>query len=193
MGLVRKAALALTFFAIASGVGTYMTFANAGPAGPDPKVVIGVLYLNLTLLLMLGALVAQRLVGLWVQRRQGLAGSQLHARLVMLFSVVAVTPTIVVAVFSVLLFDFGIRSWFSERIGTAVDASQAVAEAYLKEHRQNIRGDVLAMANDLNRDVSILLSRPKHLGQVIRAQAAIRNLAEVVVFEGSGRFWRVPA
>ena len=187
VGVVRKAALILTLLATASGIGTYATLANAGPTGPDPKVVLGLLYLNLGLLLILGALVAQRLVALWFQRRKGLAGSQLHIRLVMLFSVVAVTPTIVVVVFSVLLFDFGIRSWFSERIGSAVDASHAVAEAYLAEHRENIRGDVLAMANDLNRDVSILLSNPNHLNKVIRAQAAIRNLSEVVVFEGSGK------
>ena len=187
VGFLRKAAYALTFLAIASGVGSYMTFANAGPAGPDPEVVLGLLYLNLSLLLALGALVAHRLVNLWVERRQGLAGSRLHGRLVLLFSVVAVTPTIVVVVFSVLLFDFGIRSWFSERIGTAVRGSQAVAVAYLEEHRRNILGDALAMANDLNRDAAILLSRPKRLGQILRAQAAIRNLSEVVVFEESGK------
>jgi two-component system, NtrC family, nitrogen regulation sensor histidine kinase NtrY len=187
VGFLRKAAYALTLLAIASGVGTYTTFANAGPAGPDPEVVLGLLYLNLSLLLGLGALVAHRLVNLWVERRQGLAGSRLHGRLVLLFSVVAVTPTIVVVVFSVLLFDFGIRSWFSERIGTAVRGSQAVAVAYLEEHRRNILGDALAMAKDLNRDASRLMSRPQRLGQILRAQAAIRNLSEVVVFEESGK------
>ena len=187
VGFLRKAAYALTLLAIASGVGSYTTFANAGPAGPDPEVVLGLLYLNLSLLLALGALVAHRLVNLWVERRQGLAGSRLHGRLVLLFSVVAVTPTIVVVVFSVLMFDFGIRSWFSERIGTAVRGSQAVAEAYLEEHRRNILGDALAMAKDLNRDAAILLSRPQRLGQILRAQAAIRNLSEVVVFEESGK------
>ena len=187
VGFLRKAAYALTLSAIASGVGSYTTFANAGPAGPDPEVVLGLLYLNLSLLLALGALVAHRLVNLWVERRQGLAGSRLHGRLVLLFSVVAVTPTIVVVVFSVLLFDFGIRSWFSERIGTAVRGSQAVAEAYLEEHRRNILGDALAMAKDLNRDAAMLLSRPQRLGQILRAQAAIRNLSEVVVFEESGK------
>ncbi len=187
VGLLRKAAYALTLLAIASGIGSYTTFANAGPAGPDPQVVLGLLYLNLSLLMVLVALVAHRLVNLWSQRRQGLAGSRLHGRLVMLFSVVAVTPTIVVAVFSVLLFDFGIRSWFSERIGTAVRGSQAVAEAYLEEHRRNILGDALAMARDLNRNSAILLSQPQRLAQVLRAQAAIRNLSEVVVFEGAGK------
>jgi two-component system nitrogen regulation sensor histidine kinase NtrY len=187
VGLLRKAAYVLTFLAIVSGIGSYITFANAGPAGPDAQVVLGLLYLNLSLLLALAGLVAHRLVDIWSRRRRGLAGSQLHGRLVTLFSVVAVIPTIVVVVFSVLLFDFGIRSWFSERIGTAVQGSQAVAEAYLEEHRRNILGDALAMARDLNRDSAILLSRPHRLGNMLRAQAAIRNLSEVVVFEGAGK------
>ena len=185
--LAKKLFLAFTVLAIGSGIGTYTVFAKAGAAGPNPNLVIAFLYLNLVLMLVIGVLVAYRLVRLWSQRRQGLAGTQLHTRLVMLFSFVAVIPTIVVAVFSVLLFDFGMRSWFSERIGTAVDASQVVAESYLEEHRQNIRGDALAMANDLNRDASVLNVSPKKLAKVITAQATIRDLAEVVVFESSGK------
>ena len=185
--LPRKLFITFTVLAIGSGIATYTVFARAGVAGPDPNLVIAFLYLNLTLMLVIGVLVAHRLVRLWSRRRQGVAGTQLHTRLVMLFSFVAVIPTIVVAVFSVLLFDFGMRSWFSERIGTAVDASQVVAESYLEEHRQNIRGDALAMANDLNRDASVLNISPKKLMKVITAQATIRNLTEVVVFESSGK------
>ena len=137
-------------------------------------------------MIVIGLLVSKRLLRIWSQRRQGLAGSQLHTRMVVLFSVVAVIPTIVVALFSVFLFDFGIRSWFTERIGAAVDSSQAVAEAYLEEHRRNITGDALAMAFDLNRQAPFLMARPKQLAKFIQAQAAIRNLTEAVVFETSG-------
>ena len=185
--LPRKLFLTLTVLAIGSGVATFIVFVRAGAEGPDPNLVIACLYLNLTLMLVIGVLVAHRLVRLWSRRRQGVAGTQLHTRLVMLFSFVAVIPTIVVAIFSVLLFDFGMRSWFSERIGTAVDASQLVAESYLEEHQQNIRGDALAMANDLNRDASVLNVSPKKLMKVITAQATVRNLTEVVVFESSGK------
>ena len=191
--LSRKLFVVIAILVLCSGLGTYTVFAQADAAGPDPKLVIACLYINLGLMLILGVLIAQRLVRLWGRRRQGLAGSQLHTRLVMLFSVVAVIPTIVVVVFSVVLFDFGIRSWFSERIGTAVDASQVVAEAYLEEHRQNIRGDALAMANDLNQNVSVLLNRPLKLAKVIRAQATIRNLRKPRPHSyhcsGNGRRW----
>ncbi|MEC7805897.1 MAG: PAS domain-containing sensor histidine kinase [Pseudomonadota bacterium] len=182
----RKTVVVLAVFALFSGIGTYAVFAKAGATGPDPDIVLGFMYLNLGLLLIIGLLVSKRLFRIWSQRRQGLAGSQLHTRLVMLFSVIAVIPTIVVAVFSVVLFDFGIRSWFTERIGAAVDASQAVAAAYLEEHRQNITGDALAMAIDLNRQAPFLMARPKQLMKFVQAQAAIRNLTEVVVFETSG-------
>lgn len=183
----RKLVLALTILALISGIGTYAIFAKAGASGPDPNVVLAFMYINLGLLLILGLLVSYRLGRLWLRRRQGLAGSQLHVRLVMLFSVVAVIPTLVVAIFSIVLFDFGIRSWFTERIGAAVDSSQVVAESYLEEHRQNIRGDALAMANDLNRQASLLMARPKQLNKLIRAQAAIRNLTEAVVFNSTGK------
>ena len=183
----RKTVMVLAVFALFSGIGTYTVFAKDGATGPNPDIVLGFMYLNLGLLLIIGLLVSKRLFRIWSQRRQGLAGSQLHTRLVMLFSVIAVIPTIVVAVFSVVLFDFGIRSWFTERIGAAVDASQAVAAAYLEEHRQNITGDALAMAIDLNRQAPFLMARPKQLMKFVQAQAAIRNLTEVVVFETSGK------
>ena len=108
--LSKKLFLTLTVLAIGSGVATFIVFVRAGAEGPDPNLVIAFLYLNLTLMLVIGVLVAHRLVRLWSRRRQGVAGTQLHTRLVMLFSFVAVIPTIVVAVFAVLLFDVGMRS-----------------------------------------------------------------------------------
>lgn len=187
VGFERKAAYILAAAAIVAGLGTYAVFARAGAAGPDPNVVLGILYLDFSLLLLLGVLVAYRMARLWVERRQGLAGSRLHVRLVVMFSLLTVAPTILVSVFSLVMFDFGIRSWFSERVSTAVTGSVAVAERYLEEHRQVIRGDVLAMANDINREAPFLVNNPARFSQVLRAQAALRNLTEAVVFDNTGR------
>ena len=187
IGFERKAAYVLAALAIVAGLGTYGVFTRAGPAGPAPDVVLGILYADFSLLLLLGILVAYRLARLWVERRQGLAGSRLHVRLVVMFSVLTVAPTILVSVFSLVMFDFGIRSWFSERVSTAVTGSVAVAERYLEEHRQVIRGDVLAMANDINRDAPFLVNNPSRFSQVLRAQASLRNLTEAVAFDSTGR------
>lgn len=185
VGLGRKLAYALTAAAIASGIATYAAITESGPlGGSDPTTVIILLNLDLVLMLLLGAFVARRIVGVWTERRSGAAGARLHVRLVVLFSVVAVTPTIMMAIFSVLFFNVGVQAWFSERVRTALQESQAVAKAYLEEHQQIIGGDALAMANDINRAG---LRSPARLNQLVATQAAIRALPEAVVFDEAGR------
>src|SRR5437660_6028962 len=187
IGLGRKLAIALAIPALASGVATYLALTGAPPFGPHPNAVLSLLNLDLVLLLALAAVVVKRLIEVWAERRRGLAGSRLQIRLVVLFSLIAVTPTIIVAVFSYLFFSFGVESWFSDRVRTAISESLAVAEAYLHEHQQAIRADVLAMANDLNRDAMKLSLNPQHLEQVVSAQAALRGLSEAVVLDRNGR------
>jgi len=187
VALRRNIAIALAMAALASGIATYLALTESPPFGPDPSAVLSLLNLDLVLLLLLGAVVAWRLVEVWAERRRGLAGSRLQIRLVLLFSLISVMPTIIVAVFSYLFFNFGVESWFSDRVRTAVSESLAVAEAYLHEHQQAIRADVLAMANDLNRDAMKLSLNPQHLEQVVSAQAALRGLSEAVVLDRNGR------
>jgi two-component system nitrogen regulation sensor histidine kinase NtrY len=151
IGLWRKIAITLAAAALASGIATYLALTGAPPFGPRPNVVLTLLNLDLILLLALAALVAKRLVEVWAERRRGLAGSRLQVRLVGLFSLIAVLPTIIVAVFSYLFFSFGIEAWFSDKVSTAISESVAVADAYVKEHQQAIRADALAMATDLDR------------------------------------------
>jgi two-component system nitrogen regulation sensor histidine kinase NtrY len=185
VGLGRKLTVFLALAALASGFATYAAVTGVPPFGPGG--VLFLLNLNLVLVLVLGALVAKQLVQVWAQRRRGLAGSRLHVRLVVLFSLVAVTPTIIVAIFSFLFFTYGVESWFSERVRTALSESQAVAEAYLREHQQVLRGDVLAMAADLNREALVLGFSPERLNQFVAAQAALRSLNEAIVIDRAGR------
>src|SRR3954451_20681306 len=154
VGLGRKIAVMLAAAALASGIATYLALTGAPPFGPGPGPVLILLNLDLILLLALASLVAKRLVEVWLERRRGLAGSRLQVRLVGLFSLIAVTPTIIVAVFSYLFFTFGVESWFSDKVRTAISESVEVADAYVKEHQQAIRADVLGMASDLNRNAS---------------------------------------
>ncbi|HYN39048.1 MAG TPA: HAMP domain-containing protein, partial [Rhodospirillales bacterium] len=186
-GLDRKLAIVVVLAAVVSGVVTVIAWTGSAEFGPDPDVVIVLLYLDTVLLLLLGAIVVRQLVRVWAERRRGLAGSGLHVRIVILFSLVAVTPAILVAVFSALFLNFGIQAWFSERVRTAVEASSAVAQAYLGEHRQSIRAEAFAMANDLNRDASALMRNPSAFDELLGVQAALRSLSEAVVVDGSGR------
>ena len=68
------------------------------------------------------------------------------------------------------------ETWFSERVRTAVNASSVVAQSYLKEHQQNIRGIALAMANDLNRAAPRLRQDPGLVANVVTTLAEVRGL-----------------
>ncbi len=187
VGLAGKLAVALAVAAIGAGFATYGALTATPPFGNDPNTVSLLLTLDLALLLLLGAIVARRIVALWIERRRGLAGSRLHVRVVATFSLLAVMPAIIVAAFSAIFFYVGVQSWFSERVRTAIVESRAVAQAYLHEHQQVIRADALAMANDLNREAARLLTDPGRFAQVVATQAALRALTEAIVFDGSGR------
>src|SRR5580698_6327715 len=187
IALSRKMAIALASAALASGIATYLALTGAPPFGPRPAVVLSLLNLDLVLLLLLAALVAKRLVEVWAERRRGLAGSRLQVRLVGLFSLIAVLPTIIVAVFSYLFFSFGIESWFSDKVRTAISESVEVADAYVKEHQQAIRADALGMANSLNQYAATMIISPQDLVQALTIQASMRGLTEAAVLDGKGR------
>ncbi len=110
----------------------------------------------------------------------------MQVRLVGLFSLIAVLPTIIVAVFSYLFFSFGVESWFSDKVRTAISESVAVADAYVKEHQQAIRADALAMAADLDRSAATFQLNPQYLPPVLTAQAAMRGLTEAAVLDRRG-------
>lgn len=186
-GIERKLAFAVVLAALISGTVTVFSWTGAADFGPDPNTVVVLLYLDTILLLLLGAIVVRQLMRVWAERRRGLAGSGLHVRIVILFSLVAVTPAILVAVFSALFLNFGIQAWFSERVRTAVESSSAVARAYLGEHRQSIRAEAFAMANDLNREAATLMRNPEIFEQLLAAQAGVRSLSEATVIDGNGR------
>ena len=115
VSLTRKLSIALAAAAIVSGIATYGAMTGSAPFGSNASNVLILLNIDLVLLLLLGAVVAVRLVRLWLERRRGSAGSQLHSRLVALFSLVSVTPAIVVAIFSALFLNFGLQAWFSKQ------------------------------------------------------------------------------
>ncbi len=184
--IAGKLAMGLTVAATASGLATYLQL-SSGQISQRPGTVLVLLYVDLVLLLLLAVLVARRIVQLWAERRRGSAGAKLHVRLVVLFSSLAALPAIVVAGFSVVFFELGLQAWFSDRVRSALTESLAVAEAYLAEHRNAIRGDAVAMALDLSREGPMLRLNQRALAQLLGAQASLRALDEAVLFEPSGR------
>ncbi len=170
-----------------SGIVTYAILAGRAPTITDSRMVSILLAGNFALLVIIGFLVTSRLWNVLVERRRALAGSKLHTRLVLLFSIVAVSPALLVAGFSVAFFDHGLQAWFNEKVHKAIDESNYIAQSYLREHQQNIRNDVLGISEFLNQEGSGIYANIERLGDTVAAVAASRSIPEVVIFERSGR------
>lgn len=180
----RPLILVLVAAAVVMG---WLTFKEmgAGRAGAgDVGHLILLLNMDLVVLLALMMAIVRRAVLLWQAGKGALAGSELRARLAQLFTVMVAFPAIVTTVFSVGLFYWGIHGWFDSRVRAAVDESLAVAQAYLSEHQQIMRADVMAMATDLNRQSLLLAENPEALKEMLDTQSFLRNFSEVVVFDG---------
>ncbi len=181
--LGKLVTLVLAAGALALGVGTFVGLAGGVSLSLRPNLVFAMVLANLVVLLLLGAVLAGRITRVWADRRRGSAGSRLHVRLVWLFSVVAVTPTIVVAVFATAFFNLGIQSWFNDRVRTTLNESLEASRGYLEEHRNNIRADALQMAYDLARAGQILATDPDTFGQILQTWTALRGLTEAIIYE----------
>ena len=171
---------------IGCAIALYWTITNSSnPFGPDPKLVERLTLVMLILLLVLAVIITWRLASLWFARHRGFTGSRLQTRIIMMFSLVSMLPTIIVAVFSVLFFSQGIQSWFDKRVSTALDESVAVAEGYLREHKKNIQGDIIALANQLNREAPSLVGSYDNLLKAVSRYAGFRKLTEAVVIHNT--------
>src|SRR3978361_1143462 len=135
--LGKAVTLALTTLALMVGLATFIILARGSPLGWKPGVGVGLVLANLSVLLLLGAVLAGRLTRVWVERRRGSAGSKLHVRLVFLFSGPAVARPSVVPFCGAFFSHFGIQSWFNDPVRESLAESLQVSHGCLEEHSNN--------------------------------------------------------
>ncbi|MEG6509685.1 PAS domain-containing sensor histidine kinase [Methyloligella sp. 2.7D] len=179
--------LVIMVLSLCSGLATYLILTGLTPIVPTHTVVVGVLLINAALVLAMVAILAWQVTGLWKARRRKAAGAQLLIRVAGLFSVIAVAPAILLAIFASISLDRGLDHWFSDRTKSIIQNSIDVATAYLQEHGQVIRADTLGMAKDIDEAVGLVRSRPQGFGNFLTAQAAIRSIPIAYLIDEKGK------
>nr|WP_223877756.1 PAS domain-containing sensor histidine kinase [Histidinibacterium aquaticum] len=165
-----------------------LTLSAFGPLeqGANSLALRLVLTADLVYVLVVAALVAQRVFAMVAARRAKSAGSRLHLRLTGVFALLALIPTVLVAVFAVVTLNIGLEGWFSDRVRNVVGSSLSAAQAYEEEHRQELARDGQALAQYLNqeREQTFFMS-PGEIRQALgRVQAQIeRGLSEAFVID----------
>ncbi len=120
----RRFQTATTFALVALGpVLTALTLLLLGPLNESGSTVMRlVLLADLIYVLVVAALVFARVAQIVSDRRSKSAGSRLHLRLSGVFALVALVPTVLVAVFAVVTLNIGLEGWFSDRVRQVVSS-----------------------------------------------------------------------
>ena len=167
------------------------TFMALGPfdQGATSLFLRLILLADLVYVLVVASLVLARVSRMISDRRSQSAGSRLHLRMSGIFAALALTPTVLVAVFATITFNVGLEGWFSERVRAVVGNSLAAAQAYDGEHRQDLTEDAIALAAYLNvaKQSTFLLADDQLRPILTQGQAAIqRGLKEAYLIDGAG-------
>jgi two-component system nitrogen regulation sensor histidine kinase NtrY len=179
--LGRLSTLLVASLALALGIASFAVL--AGRVAVHSGVAVGMIVADFAALLLLIIVLVGRVTRVLLEHRRGAAGARLHVRLVFLFGGVAAVPAILVAIFAIVFFNFGIQAWFNQRVQTALGESSQVAQGYLAEHDNDIKLDALTMANDLSQIETQYFGDPNAMDSYLGSQYLALGLSEAVVFE----------
>ena len=162
--------------ALLSAFVTFIVLADLTPISPTHYVVVTLLLANAATVLLLLGLIVREVWQVVQARRSGRAAARLHVSIVGLFSVIAAAPAIMVAIVASVTLDRGLDRLFSTRTRAAIENSLIVAEAYLRDHAQFARSDIMVMAFDIARSKTVFDQDPEKLRQFLTFQASVRKI-----------------
>jgi len=172
--------------ALLSATATFLVLAGLTPIAPIHQVVVDLLLGNAITGLLLLAIIGREVWVVVQARRRGRAGSRLHVQIVGLFAVIAAVPTVLVSVVASTTLDRGLDRFFSTRTRAMIEQSLIVANAYVNEHAEAIRRDILAMGYDLGRAKPIFDQDREQFQKIIGAQATGRSLSAALLIKSDG-------
>ncbi|MFC5755432.1 sensor histidine kinase NtrY-like [Rhizobium sp. GCM10022189] len=187
----RRALFAVPGLVLAGGAlvcATVTLFVLLGvtPIAPTSHVVIGSVVINSFFVLGLIALIGREVARLFKARTRGRAAARLHIRIVVLFSIVAITPAILVAIFASITLNAGLDRWFALRTQAIVSSSRNIGQAYMLENASYLQGQTVSMANDLERNRALYSLDRTGFGELMTRQARGRGLLGAFLVERDG-------
>ena len=130
--------------------------------------------------------VFKQIYTLFFQAKLKIAGYELHKKLAVLFSIVCLMPSIIISAFSIFTINTALEGWFSEKISTAVSQSVEVANKYLLEHQNAMKGEALEFAKLLNDNAISFSSNQDKINKFLNFYISKNNLTDAVLI-GSSR------
>ena len=183
-----KWVIASSVVCIVFGLLTFFTFINQSFIKLNDYNLQVLLIIDLVLLIIFFTLVIYETYKILNDRRKGKLGSETSLRYILFFSTTTLLPSILIAIFSLILFNVGLQNYFDTKIKTVVNNSSEVANNYLEEVRNSIESDILLVNLDVNNKAQLFYENPKSFATMLASQRLLRRLDEVHLLDSSGNF-----
>ena len=175
-----------SFLCIFMGIVTFLTFINEGFVPLTDKNLQTLLIIDIFLLLIFFSLIFKNFYRFYYTGKKNKKGAQTNLKYISVFSLFTVIPSLIVAIFSLFIFNFGVQNYFDKQITKAVNNSFDVAKNYLNESKENVLSDVILMSVGLNRASSLYYSNPNRFKNIMRSEKLLRRVDDVYLIDSLG-------
>ncbi len=175
-----------SFICIFLGILTFLTFINEGFVPLTERNILVLLSLDILLLLIFFLLIFRNFFRFYTAGKKNKSGSQTNIKYISLFSVFTLIPSLIVAIFSLFIFNFGLQKYFDDQITQAVNNSNDVAKNYLEESKKNVKSDIILMSVGLNRASNFFYSNPQQFLRVVTAEKILRKIDDIYLIDSAG-------
>ena len=169
--------------ALVSAFLTFVVLTGLTRVEPTREVAVSFMLMNGATILVLVGIIAREVWQIMQARRRGRAAARLHVQIVSLFSIMAVLPAVLVAIVANLTIERGLDRLFSGPTREVIQNSLIIARAYMQEHAQLIRGDIIGMAADIGRARPLYDQDRQSFREFLTASAASRNLPGAMLID----------
>jgi len=181
-----KWVIASSLICVGFGLLTFFTFINQSFISLNNLNLQILLIVDLTLLVLFFLLVIYKIYNILKERKKGKLGSETSLKYIIFFSSTTLLPSIIIAIFSLMLFNVGLQKYFDNKIKTVVNNSSEIAENYVNEIKKTIEADILLMVIDVNSKSNMFYDNPKRFSKILATQRLLRRLDEVHLLDSSG-------
>jgi len=177
-------------FVLLGPVLAIITFVTMEPLGEGSREDVWTILLavDLVYILVMASLILTSVARTIAARKAKSAGSRLHLRLTGIFAMMALLPTVSVAVFSGFTLNQGLEDWFSERVRQVVGTSLTAAQTYKQEQSDDLAEDAQAIANFIDSRRNLIFINDAEIREILTQgqQLIQRGLKEAYLIDGTG-------
>ncbi len=182
--VVQSALFTIFFIVSATLIGVSSILAFSG--GKFQTLSAGqILLINFGIIAVMGIYLVYRVWLTLYSAKAGESAPQLHRRFLLIFSLAALLPAIVIGSFFASVMSRDVNSIWEETINIAMNEADLVTNAFIQDQQNQMKPEMTAMAGDLNHNSGLFSNRISYTSYLIN-QAVFREIPSVYVINRRG-------